>query len=139
MKILINIITCLLLFSCGSSRNITKNQMEDLYRIKQIEVKNNWYIIYATKGKKFFKIISKVEEKERNNCIEIKVGNYYLLNLKSKRENAPVINGVKLTAVNYLDVRCFLYDKETEICIEPQKGIEDLHFSENLRGLCYLE
>ena len=139
MKIVLNIVICLLLFSCGSSREITKNQMENLYRIKQIKVKNNWYIIYATQGKNLFKIISGVEGKQQDSCFEIKVGNYYSLDLKSKRENAPVINGVKLAPVNYLDIECFMYDEETEICIEPKKGIQDLYFSENLKGLCYLE
>ena len=140
MKIVFNIVVCLLLFSCSTSRKVTNNQNENLYRIEQIKVKNNWCIIYAAKGENLFKIVSGIERKERNkSCNEIKVSEYYSLDLKSKRENAPVINGVKLAPINYLDIECFKYDEETEICIEPKKGINDLYFTESLKGLCYLE
>lgn len=106
--------------------------------MKKIKSKNAWYIIYAEKQDTLYKVVVK-KEIVSGECKKIAVGKYYDLELKSRRENAPEINGVKLQPMNYLDVECFSYDEETEICIEPKKRIYDLYYTNDLKGLCYLK
>jgi len=135
MKILLCICSVLTLLSCSTPKGIAQGQKEEPgYLIKKIKSKNSWHIIYAQKQDSLYKIV---------------VGKYYDLELKSRRENVPVINGVKLKPVNYLDVKspaydkegveCYSYDEKTEICIEPKKGIYDLYYTDDLKGLCYLK
>ena len=134
MKILLCICSVLTLLSCSTPKGIAQGQKEEPgYLIKKIKSKNSWHIIYAQKQDSLYKIV---------------VGKDYDLELKSRRENVPVINGVKLKPVNYLDVKspaydkegveCYSYDEKTEICIEPKKGIYDLYYMDDLKGLCYL-
>lgn len=128
------ILISLLILSCASSRELNQDYSE--YRIEKIISKNSWYIVYATKQDTLYKIVTAANETNED-CSKIAVGKRYELDLKSRRENAPEVNGTKLQPVNYLDIQCFSYDTETEICIEPKKGIYDLHFTDDLNGLCY--
>lgn len=140
MKILLCIYSVLAILSCSSPKGITQGQKEETsYLIKKIKSKNSWHIIYAQKQDSLYKIVVRKEGLSGDNCKKIVVGKYYNLELKLRRENAPEINGVKLKPVNYLDVECYSYDQETEICIEPKKGIYDLYYTDDLKGLCYLK
>ncbi|MAL12735.1 MAG: hypothetical protein CL554_19880 [Algoriphagus sp.] len=150
MKILLCICSVLTLLSCSTPKGIAQGQKEEPgYLIKKIKSKNSWHIIYAQKQDSLYKIVVGKEGLSRDNCKKIVVGKYYDLELKSRRENVPVINGVKLKPVNYLDVKspaydkegveCYSYDEKTEICIEPKKGIYDLYYTDDLKGLCYLK
>lgn len=147
MREIIYIFFALIVFSCSSSKKTIQNDISK-YRIKKITSKNSWYVIYAEKQDSLYKIVTG-KEKGDNDCQKIAVGKYYDLELKSRRENIPVIGGIKLKPVNYLDVKsssydkegveCYSYDKKTEICTEPQKGIYDVYYTEDLKGLCFLK
>ena len=138
MKTLIKICVVFLFHSCLSTQN-TINSNTGLYKIKKIQTKNDWYIIYAEKQDSTFKIVSGSEIGLNSECEKIRVGKSYAFELKSRRNNVPEINGVKLSPVNYLDIECYSFDKDTEICIEPKKGIYDLYHANNLKGLCFFQ
>lgn len=140
MKNFIKIYIAFLFISCVSAQDaVKKDDRKKMYRISRVETKNNWFIIYAEKQDSIFKIISGKEPYLNGDCKKIKVGKSYSFELKPRRGNAPEIGGVKLNPVNYLDIECFSYDAYTEICIEPKKGIYDLYYTYNLKGLCYIE
>lgn len=107
------------------------------YLIKKIDKNNSWYIIYAERKDTLFKIVSYAESKVDENCKKIVVGGKYDFELKSKKENAPIIGGVKLDPVGYTG--CYEFDKETTICLEPKRGIYDLFYTNDLKGICYLK
>lgn len=108
------------------------------YLIKKIKSVNNWYVIYATKKDSIYKIIVEKEGTDTFPCREqVRVGEYYNLVLHSRKMNPPMINGIILRLANSLDIQCYQYDKETEFCIEPRKGIYDLYSTESIRGNCY--
>jgi hypothetical protein len=140
MKILIYVFPLLLFSYCVNSKNLNQEQKDESKSlIKEIKTKNSWHIIYAEKQDSLYKIIVGKEDIINKNCQKITVGKRYALELQSRRDNAPEIGGVKLNPVNYLDIECYAYDKETEICIEPKKGIYELYYTNNLKGLCYLK
>jgi hypothetical protein len=139
MKLYIKIWLMLCLFSCSVHQPETGDKNDNKsYLIKKIVSKNDWLVVYAEKQDSLFKIVVGNESSQPNNCKKIKVGETYFLNLKSRRKNAPEIGGVKLNPINYLDIECFAYDENTEICIEPEKGIYDLYYTFNLKGYCYV-
>jgi len=140
MKVLLYTSVLVMFFSCSTSKEVINySKGENSYLIKKIKTKNSWHIIYAQKQDSLYKIVVGKESIPSADCKKIVVGKYYDLELKSRRENAPEINGVKLQPMNYLDVECYSYDEKTEICIEPKKGIYDLHYTDDLKGLCYLK
>ena len=140
MKLLVHIYMLFIILSCSSSKGfIQDGNIDSKYRIEKIKAKNSWYIIYAEKQDSLYKIVIGKSNVGNRDCDKIVVGKYYDLNLKSIRDNAPEINGVKLNPLNYLDIECYSYDDKTEICIEPQKGIYDLYYTDDLEGLCYLK
>ena len=134
----------LLALSCSS---VKKSIQEDntCFFIKRIVSKNSWWIIYAQKQDSLYKIVT--AKNVNNNCEKIVIGRYYELELKSRRKNIPVINGVVLKPTNYLEVKssaydkngieCYFYDDKTEICTNPEKGIHDLFYTDDIKGLCY--
>jgi hypothetical protein len=136
MKVLITLTLMIFICSCSSFKTVSKEKISSSYLVREIKSKNDWYIIYAIRKDSTYKIVAKKEEAKAKYCKKIAVGHYYDFILHSMRENAPVINGVKLQPANYLDIHCYSYDSRTEICIEPKKGIYDLYSAENLKGLC---
>ncbi|MDA3614207.1 hypothetical protein [Polluticaenibacter yanchengensis] len=148
MRYLIIIFLALIMYSCSNGKNAPKGiQVNMLYLIKKIDKKDSWYLIYAERNDSLYKIVSKDQGKENANCNEIMIGKFYNIVLKSRKDNVPEINGIKLKPVNYIDARspaydkdgieCYLYDDKTEICIEPEKGIYDLYYTDDLKGICY--
>ena len=119
--------------SCKS--NLPGMENKKLYEIYRIDSINDYYLIYAKRGDSLFKIVSKKEVADKKK--EIKVNKSYPLKLHSRRENSPTIGGVKLEPVNYLDVECYGYDKNTTICIE-RDSINDLHYAENIKGKYFI-
>ena len=139
MKLLVYTYLLFVAFACSSSKEVTQEVNADSkYYIRKIKNKNSWCIIYAEKQDTLFKIVVGTSNVINDDCKEIAVGKYYDFELKSKRENAPKINGVGMNPINYLDIECYSYDEETDICIEPKKGINDLYYTEDLLGLYYL-
>lgn len=140
MRILATLILIFLFYSCHSLKTSTDyNNGHSSYLVKKIKSKNDWHLIYAVKNDSMYKIVVKKEVIKNQECRKIIVGQYYDFVLHSRRENAPEINGIKIVPVNSLDIECFAYDNKTSICIEPKKGIDDLHFAENVRGLCIIQ
>ena len=139
MKIFIYIlVSIVLLSSCSiTKRAMTLSVSDTNYRIKKIDKKNSWYIIYAESKDTLFKIVSYAENNMNGNCKKIVVGGLYNFELKSKKETAPIIGGVKLDPVGYTG--CYEFDNETTICLEPKRGIYDLFYTNDLKGICYLK
>lgn len=139
MKNLIYLLASIALFlSCTSTKKaMTVSNSNTNYLIKKIDKKNTWYIIYAERKDTIFKIVSYAENKVDKYCKKIVVGECYELDLKSKKENAPVIGGIKLDPVGYTG--CYEFDKVTIICLEPKRGIYDLFYTNDLKGICYLK
>lgn len=138
MKVTLFLCMIFLCFSCASIKKIEqKDSTSQGYLITEIKTINSWYIIYAEKQDTCYKIIVKKDKKENNDCKKIIIGNCYNLKLHAISENVPKIRGVKISPVNYLDMTCHAYDEETEICIEPENGIFDLYYTEDLSGLYY--
>lgn len=136
MRIIVFFCVIVFLTSCSASSRIVQN--EQGYLIKKIKSINSWYAIYAEKEGVVFKIVVKKGGGNNIDCNKIKVGNYYILSLHARSENAPEIGGVKLVPMNRLDMQCYQYDSDTKICIEPKKGIFDLYYTNDLNGLCYV-
>lgn len=122
--------------SCSSMQKATTDGNIG-YLIKRIDKKNSWYIIYAKRKDTLYKIISKAGSSDTNCKNIIAVGKWYDFVLKSNKQNAPVVGGVKLAPVSYTG--CYQFDSETTICLEPKKGIYDLFYTDDLKGICYLK
>lgn len=138
MKNLIYLLASVILFSCSSTKKaMAVSDSNTSYLIKKIDKKHSWYIIYAESKDTIFKIVSYAESKVDENCKKIAVGGKYYFELKSKKENAPILGGIKLDPVGYTG--CYEFDKETTICLEPNRGIYDLFYTSDLKGICYLK
>ena len=111
---------------------------ELLTEVYKIDKENDYYLIYAKKKDSLYKIVSK-NESPISDCNKIKINNYYDFKLHSRRENSPTIGGIKLNPVNYLDIQCYTYDKDTKICIDIKNGIFDLYYADNIKGLCFIK
>jgi len=103
------------------------------YKIKKIQNKNSWYVIYAERGDTLYKIISKNDNNILADYEKIKIGLSYKIDIFSIKDTSPYIGGVKIAPVGYTG--CFQFDDKTNICLEPQKGIYELHGASNLKGI----
>ena len=132
------LISMLLIASCSSIKKSIPMAQEGIsYRIKKIEKKNSWYIIYADRKDTLYKIVSKADTNLNRDCKKIIVGEWYDFDLKSKKANSPTIGDIKLNPIGYTG--CYQYDNETTICLEPKRGIYDLFYTNDLKGICYLK
>ncbi|WP_277017292.1 hypothetical protein [Flavobacterium lindanitolerans] len=132
MKNLLIILTLLFIASCGTNKKITKQEQQ--YRVYKLDSINSYYLIYATLNDSIFKIVSKKDY--ITDCKKIKIGSNYFFKLKSMRENAPTIGNLKISPINHIDIKCFQFDENTQICKE--EGVYDLYFADNLKGLCFI-
>jgi hypothetical protein len=132
------IITILILFllSCNGIKQINQVHDKDSFQINRIESKNDWYFIYAIRLDSTFMIVSKKVDIEKPEWEKIKTGNYYKFRLSSI---IPVINGVKMIPINYLDFAGIKLDEQTLVNINPEKGIYDIYSSDNLKGLYFIK
>lgn len=122
----------LFMLSCAGIKQKRQNHNDDSFLINKIESKDNWYIVYACRHDSVFMIVSKKTEIVNQNWAKIIIGKYYNLRLSSI---IPVINGVKMFPVNYLDYAGISLDEQTFVNINPSKGIFDVYSAENLKGL----
>lgn len=138
MRIFFILFIVLSFCDCKSSK--TNRNPDSYYLVTRIKRLNNWHIIYASKQDTLYKITSEKVDRNNQHGERIRVGHRYPFKLQSRTERIPYIidNGkrIQLTAVG---VECFGYDQETVICIEPEKGIYDLHFADNLKGLYFVK
>jgi hypothetical protein len=136
MKILVSflfLIGILLPLSC--SKKFIQSATDTKYLLKEIQKKNTWYILYAEKKDTLYKIISRDENPPKERSEKLLIGNYYTFQLQSYYEKTR-INGA-LIPVGFTG--CHKFDRETAICLEPQKGIFDLYFASNLKGIYFLK
>jgi len=129
-------ILILFMFSCAGTRQSNQKQETDSFLISKIETKNDWYIVYANRHDSTYMIVSKKAEIVNPTWNKIKVGNYYNLKINSI---IPVINGVKMMPVNYLDFAGISLDERTIVNINFNKGIFDIYSAEKLKGLFLTE
>ena len=126
----------LFMFSCAGIRQTNQKHNADSFLINKIETKNDWYIVYVKRHDSTFMIVSKKAEIVNPTWNKIKVGNYYSFKINSI---IPVINGVKMISVNYLDFAGISLDERTIVNINPNKGIFDIYSAEKLKGLFLTE
>jgi len=104
---------------------------QDFYKISKIDSINNVYLIYAKKKDSIFKILSLKEDFSNFNKIE--VGKSYDFKLKS------LLRIKKLFGLEIIDYNVAGIDfYGTTIAIE-QDSINDLHGSDNIKGLYYVK
>lgn len=128
------IIVSLALISCCQTKQILNSQ-EKKYFVERIEILDDWNIIYLSYNKSMYKVISKKEKNMR--CEEeLEIHKSYNFSLNSSIPKTIEINGEIIQRTNYLEVTCYYYDQKTKICLEPENGIYDLYYAENLKGLC---
>lgn len=144
MKIVI-ILASLCFFSCNGSRAVHMDAVHQpefssmgkkaaTYQVYKIDSINHFYLVYAKKQDSLFKIVSQKESVQ--NCNRIRQGGVYEFILRSRSEDRHV-GGKEILPQNSLLVTCFYYDDSTKICLE-RDSINDLHYAENLRGLCLM-
>ena len=126
-----------ILVSCarGLHGAVMAGPISDRVRVQKITTVNDFYLVYVRRGDSLFKVISKKAEVE--GCKPIRKKGYYNLRLRSTALRE--VNGVPLPPQNALLVNCFTLDERTTTCIEPERGIFDLHSAENLKGLCLVD
>lgn len=132
MKSLFLSILIIFFYSCSDVKQVVKEDSTNSFYIDKIDSNNDWSFIYTNRNDSVFLIVSKRAEIINPNWEEIKVGNYYNLNLTSI---IPVINGTKLFPINYLDFEGISLDEKTTVNINPEMGIYDIYSSKNLKGL----
>lgn len=125
-------ILILFLFSCTGIKRINQEHDFDSFYINKIASKNDWYFVYANRHDSTFVIVSKKADVVNPVWEKLKIGNYYNFRLSSI---IPVINGVKMIPINYLDFTGIRLDERTSVNINPEKGIYDIYSSENFIGI----
>ncbi len=109
---------------------------DSLYKIYKIDSINNYYLIYAKRQDTLYKIVSKKEIIP--NCIHVRVGEEYMLLLSSIWTKKIMIGNVNASPSVIPHVTCLGFDDSTEICLE-RDSINDLHYAENIKGLCFIK
>lgn len=105
------------------------------YKVYKIDSINSYYLIYANRKDSLYKIVSKKESVK--NCNPIQKDHQYNFKLHSALANRR-IGGKEILPQNSLLVNCFFYDESTSICFEGD-SIRDLHYADNIKGLCFKE
>lgn len=136
MKKLSILLFSILLASCQTYKKKTYkiNDMTS-FEVYKIDSINSYYLIYAKRTDTLYKIVSNKEKIK--NCYSIRKGMKYKFKIHAISDNAPTIGGLKIKPVNYLDVACYQFDKETKICRED--GMHDIYYVDNVKGLCYIK
>ena len=125
------LITIIFIFSCKQKKIIFETKQTG-YLVTKIDSINQYYLIYASKNEINYKIIS--PKKNNDNCENIIEGKSYVFLLYSAINRIYTIGGK--TIIPHDSTYCLELDSVTKICIEPRNGIYDLHFCDNLKGLC---
>ena len=133
-KIIFPIIGLLFVCTINSNNYISGNEKEKIcYKIKKIKSKNNIYIIYAQRNDTLFKILSSKEVSQvssgyekirRGKCYRLELETLFPLELLGVKLMSPGTTG--RTGINF---------NGNLVEIEPQKGIWDLFYAKNLKGL----
>ena len=87
MKKLLYLVMIMTILSCSITKTHRSHNALD-YKIVKIKKQNSWCIIYAKRNDTLFKIVSKEDLNTTVECEKMRVGKFYALNLKSRKENA---------------------------------------------------
>ena len=131
------ILITLTVTSCISQKKELKNKnssniLSDNFIVTKIDSTHSYYLIYVSKGKNLYKIISRKEIKQyKFNTLEI--GKSYFLNLEYfvKYNYSNPLTGFNSS------LPCFFLDDKTKICME--KGVFGPFKTKNLKGLYYVK
>jgi hypothetical protein len=136
MKKLSILLSLIFLASCQTYKKkpfeINDKASFEVYKIDSI---NSYYLIYAKKADTLYKIVSNKEKVKE--CYSIRKEMKYKFKIHAVSDNAPKIGGLKIKPMNYLDVACYQFDKETKICRE--EGMYDIYYADNVKGLCFIK
>lgn len=139
------------LLSCKTHKNVIIADRESVnpYLVEKIDSVNNYYLVYVSCEKKYYKVVS---EKSPCNYNIIKVGKSYpsfmfqpLIDEEEYKRRAKAFN-----VINYLDLTpsCINLDNSTKVCKEvihdpsgnvTKTKVYGLYKTSNLNGLCYID
>ena len=136
MRTLLLLFIASMLIGCSVMNNNSlcredKSNRATLFKIKSIQDKGKFYIIYAKRNDSLFKILS--DPKVKANGEKIKVGRYYDLKLE---KFFPLDSIFGIAIAPNLGIRGFDYGGKT-VYIE-QKSHNSIYRAKNLNGL-YLD
>jgi len=138
MKLYISSIIFIFIFSCKPVSSLDTNKAQSMitngYKVIKIDSINNVYLIYAIKRDSLFKILSL--KNNLSTCNKIKIGKQYNFELQSLFPNKFL--GKHNLSPNYLPNVNGIDYHGTTIKIE-RDSINDLHYSSNIKGLCYIK
>jgi hypothetical protein len=129
------IIAAVMLIACFRTGARYSNENTNPYKVYKLDSINNYYLIYASRKDSLYKIVSKKEPSK--NCNQIRKDGEYQFKLHSSIAHRR-IGGKEILPQNSLLVNCFYYDESTSICLEGD-SIRDLHYADNIKGLCFKE
>ena len=135
-------IICLLVLlsaysSCQTKKTVTQsaNINEAKYGITRIDSVNSYFIIYAEKDYRPYKIVSK--KQSLHDCQKLKIGQFYGLHLK-RLLHKSISTSQGMFPANDVELKnCIELDDSTEICRE--RYMDDIYETDNIRGLCYIK
>ena len=95
------------------------------FTVTKIDSTKRLYVIYAKKLDTLYKIISH-KDSSSSDCVRIKVGKSYNLNIKSVFANSASL----------LHINAYKYENDV-VRIGDKGTLWDLFYCDNLKGLCY--
>ncbi len=105
------------------------------YMITKIDSIGNYYSVYAMRNDSIFQIASK--KSSVKNCNLLQVNGRYQLSLRSMLFVGEK-DGINITRATNDLVKCVGVDETTSICFDDD-SVQDLFYTDNLNGLCYIE
>ena len=133
MKKLLPILFIIAIFcACSPKAIMPLGQTNNCFFVKKIKAQDSIFIIYAQRNDTIFKIVSKEERVLESGYKKVKQGKYYTFDLQTVFPKTllgtkmPRPGGGGATGFNFWGV---------PVSIEPQKGIWDLFYAKNLKGL----
>lgn len=136
MKKLIYVLFLAIIFSCGQSKLLNQEHNKTLYQVYKIDSVGIYYLIYAKKQDSLYKIVSKKEHISKS--LKIEENKFYNFKLHSLLKNRFKNTKFK-PPMNDLDITCFTFEGNTEICREIQNRIFDLYYADNIKGIYYIK
>ena len=116
----------------GSKNSLINREVTSLYKIKKIKNEKSFYTIYAVRNDSTFKIISHTDNTTVFDCEKIKVGNSYILDLKTVFPLDSLFG--KAVAPN-LGIRGYNVGNGKTVMLE-EKSHNKIYTALNLNGLC---
>lgn len=138
-KIILSLLCLTLIYNPIDGKSVESSEKKGTvcYNIKKIKSRNNIYIIYAQRNDTLFKILSSKEKNPIDSGYKkICKGGCYPLDLESLFPSK--LFGVKLMPPGSTGRSGINFDG-TLVEIEPKKGIWDLFYAKNLKGLYIIE